>query len=179
MRIVEQKVTNGQQTIFELEEFLSRPLFAHLATNSELGPRESPVWFHWDGDHIWIIGGDSFPDNVRRDARCAVGIVDFDRAGFGDPAIDLGAFAADLEYHTICSGLDLDRAQESLLAFRRGYATGSDSAAGAQLPTFEALSLLKLAAQPFRHRRPDWPELLQRIVERADAMLTAPRRAAV
>ena len=79
MKIVEQRVTNGERDIFELEEFLSRPLFAHLATTSEQGPRDSPVWFHWDGACIWIIGGESFPDNIRRDPRCAVGIVDFDR----------------------------------------------------------------------------------------------------
>lgn len=79
MNIVEQRVTNGECEIFELEEFLSRPLFAHLATTSEQGPRESPVWFYWDGVDIWIIGGESFPDNIRRDPHCAVGIVDFDR----------------------------------------------------------------------------------------------------
>lgn len=79
MRIVDAHVTNGERQIFALEEFLARPLFAHLATMSEQGPRDSPVWFHWDGGVIWIIGGESFPENIRRDPRCALGIVDFDR----------------------------------------------------------------------------------------------------
>jgi hypothetical protein len=61
MRIVEQKVSAGDGPLFDLDEFLSRPLFAHLAHASEHGPRESPVWFHWDGASVWIIGGDSFP----------------------------------------------------------------------------------------------------------------------
>jgi hypothetical protein len=79
MRIVEQKVS-ASGAIFDLGEFLSRPLFAHLAHSSEHGPRESPVWFHWDGAALWIVGGESFPANLGRDPRCAVGIVDWDQA---------------------------------------------------------------------------------------------------
>jgi hypothetical protein len=80
MRIVEKKVSAGDREMFELDEFLSRPLYAHLAHNSDQGPRESPVWFHWDGQAVWIIGGTSFPANLKRDARCALGIVDWDPA---------------------------------------------------------------------------------------------------
>jgi hypothetical protein len=77
MKIVEQRVSAGSHEIFELDEFMSRPLFAHLAHSGLDGPRESPVWFHWDGEAIWIIGGSSFPDNLSRDPRCALGIVDW------------------------------------------------------------------------------------------------------
>ena len=80
MRIVEKEVSAGDRELFELDEFLSRPLYAHLATNSEHGPRESPVWFHWDGTYLWIIGGTTFPQNLKRDPRCAIGIVDWDPA---------------------------------------------------------------------------------------------------
>lgn len=80
MRIVEEKVSAGDRPLFDLTEFLSRPHFAHLAHASESGPRESPVWFHWDGAAAWIIGGESFPANLRRDPRCALGVVDFDPA---------------------------------------------------------------------------------------------------
>ncbi len=79
MRIVEQSVSAGDKPLFDLAEFLSRPLYAHLATHPEDGPRESPVWFHWDGSVFWIIGGTSFPQNLKRDPRCALGIVDWDR----------------------------------------------------------------------------------------------------
>jgi hypothetical protein len=64
----------------ELDHFLSRPLFAHLATVCDDGPRESPVWFLWEDNAVWIIGSrrdDSFPGRVERDSRCAIGIVDF------------------------------------------------------------------------------------------------------
>jgi hypothetical protein len=80
MRIVEQSVSAGDRPLFDLNEFLSRPLYAHLATLSEHGLRESPVWFHWDGTYVWIIGGTTFPANLKRDPRCALGIVDWDRA---------------------------------------------------------------------------------------------------
>ena len=64
-----------------LDQILSRPLFAHLATSSDHGPRESPVWFLWEENAIWIIGNhrtDSFPKRIEREPRCALGIVDFD-----------------------------------------------------------------------------------------------------
>lgn len=62
-------------------EVLSLPLFAHLATASDDGPRESPVWFLWEGGALWVIGNyrtDSFPKRIEREPRCAVGVVDFD-----------------------------------------------------------------------------------------------------
>ena len=66
-----------------MNEILSRPLFAHLATDSEDGPRESPVWFLWETEVLWIIGNyrtDSFPKRIEVEPRCAVGIVDYDVA---------------------------------------------------------------------------------------------------
>jgi hypothetical protein len=70
----------GDREIFDLDEFLSRPLYAHLAHDSGQGPRVSPVWFHWDGQALWVIGGTSFPLNLRREPRCAIGVVDWDPA---------------------------------------------------------------------------------------------------
>lgn len=63
-----------------LDEILSRPLFAHLATDSVGGPRESPVWFLWEGEALWIIGNyelDSFPKRIEQESRCAIGVIDF------------------------------------------------------------------------------------------------------
>ena len=76
LRIVGEKAGN-----IDLEEFLSRPLFAHLSTNSESGPRDSPVWFLWRNGVIWIMGNpreNSFQHRIERDPRCTVGIVHFD-----------------------------------------------------------------------------------------------------
>lgn len=65
----------------ELDEFLARPLFAHLATVVDGSPRESPVWFLWEHNALWIIGSratDTFPRRIEHEPRCAVGIIDFD-----------------------------------------------------------------------------------------------------
>ncbi|HEX8747880.1 MAG TPA: pyridoxamine 5'-phosphate oxidase family protein, partial [Pyrinomonadaceae bacterium] len=66
-----------------MTEILSRPLFAHMATHSDDGPRESPVWFLWEQEALWIIGNyrtDSFPKRIELEPRCALGIVDYDAA---------------------------------------------------------------------------------------------------
>jgi hypothetical protein len=70
---------NSMEQPFNVDTFLQRPLFAHLATTSEDGPRDSPVWFLWEDGAIWLIGNhrDSSPKRIRRDPRCAIGIVDF------------------------------------------------------------------------------------------------------
>ncbi|MCT8140315.1 pyridoxamine 5'-phosphate oxidase family protein [Anaerobacillus sp. CMMVII] len=64
---------------FDLEQFLSKPLVAHLSTLVEEFPRDSPVWFYWKDNEIWIIGtsSDTFPDRVKNNPNCAIGIVDF------------------------------------------------------------------------------------------------------
>ena len=65
-----------------MDELLALPLFAHLATHSQRGPRESPVWFLWEDEAVWIIGNyrtDTFPARIEREPRCAIGIVNFDR----------------------------------------------------------------------------------------------------
>ncbi|WP_349410045.1 pyridoxamine 5'-phosphate oxidase family protein [Pseudalkalibacillus sp. SCS-8] len=74
------KIIRGNRS-FELEEFLKKPLFAHLSTLADEGPRESPVWFHWEDECLWIIGSktsDSFPGRIEQNPACAIGIVDFD-----------------------------------------------------------------------------------------------------
>lgn len=66
---------------FDLDEFMQKPLFAHLSTLSKEGPRESPVWFYWEDEHIYIIGtpsSDSFPGRIEENPACAIGIVDLD-----------------------------------------------------------------------------------------------------
>ena len=41
---------------FDVDEFLQKPLLAHLATASGDGPRESPVWFLWEAGALWPNG---------------------------------------------------------------------------------------------------------------------------
>jgi hypothetical protein len=70
---------------FDIEEFLNRPLFAHLAALGEAGPCETPVWFSWEDGALWIIATSkgSFARRLLKDERAAIGIVDFDlKRGF-------------------------------------------------------------------------------------------------
>lgn len=87
MKIIGQTGSHFDRTDEEarrlLDEILSRPLFAHLATSSSEGARESPVWFLWEDEALWIIGNyetDSFPKRIEQEPRCAIGIVDFNIA---------------------------------------------------------------------------------------------------
>ncbi|TMU85823.1 pyridoxamine 5'-phosphate oxidase family protein [Bacillus sp. BHET2] len=73
-------IITGKKHI-NLDEFLKKPLFAHLSTVSKEGPRESPVWFYWENEQIYIIGtppSDSFPGRIEENPACAIGIVDLD-----------------------------------------------------------------------------------------------------
>ncbi len=77
------KVIRHRRRTVDLDGFLSHPLFAHMATASDRGPRSSPVWFLWEDGALWIIGNrttDTFPQRIMNDPRCAISIVDFDRA---------------------------------------------------------------------------------------------------
>lgn len=55
-------------TDFDVEEFLSRPLTARVATN---GPTVRPTWFLWEDGAFWILTGTwaRLPDRVRADLR--------------------------------------------------------------------------------------------------------------
>ncbi len=100
------KIIRDSKRSFELDIFLMKPLFAHLSTMSDEGPRESPVWFHWEEDQLWIIGTpfDSFPGRIQKYPKCAIGIVDFDNrtgkvlhAGFRGQAV-VKPFNKDIAY---------------------------------------------------------------------------------
>lgn len=65
--------------------FLARPLFAHIATASPDGPRDSPVWFLYDeeSETVWIDAdraSNTFTDRIDDDNRVAVGVVDSEPA---------------------------------------------------------------------------------------------------
>jgi catechol 2,3-dioxygenase-like lactoylglutathione lyase family enzyme len=70
---------------FDIEDFLNRPLFAHLATFGDAGPCETPVWFLWEEEAVWMIASSksSFARRLLEDERASVSIVDFDlKRGF-------------------------------------------------------------------------------------------------
>jgi nitroimidazol reductase NimA-like FMN-containing flavoprotein (pyridoxamine 5'-phosphate oxidase superfamily) len=79
---VDARPVTGAAPDVDVDEFLRRPLMAHLATASPDGPRDSPLWFLWEDGAVWLVGTerDSFPHRIAADPRCAVGIVDLDVA---------------------------------------------------------------------------------------------------
>ncbi|WP_229721295.1 pyridoxamine 5'-phosphate oxidase family protein [Pontibacillus salipaludis] len=75
------KIIKDTGKSFNLENLLAKPLVAHLSTVVEDAPRDSPVWFYWKDDKIWIIGtaSDTFPDRIKENPKCAIGIVDYNQ----------------------------------------------------------------------------------------------------
>ncbi len=54
-----------------VEEFLSRPIAARVATT---GPTIRPVWFHWDGDAFWWLAakGSGVEESLRTGPQVAL-----------------------------------------------------------------------------------------------------------
>jgi len=75
------KLVRNERAKFELDEFLARPLMAHLATSVPDGARDSPLWYIWEDGALWIIvqqGFNTFHQRAAEQPSAAVGIVDFD-----------------------------------------------------------------------------------------------------
>ncbi|KMJ59863.1 pyridoxamine 5-phosphate oxidase [Bacillus sp. LL01] len=110
------KIIRDKNRSFELDEMLNKPLFAHLATVQDDTPKDSPVWFHWGNNELWIIGtaSDTFPKRIQHNPKCAIGIVDFDsttgkvlHAGFrGTGTVE--RFDPDIAYKIISKYLGID-----------------------------------------------------------------------
>lgn len=70
-------------TPFDPEIVLSRPLMANLATVTASGePRNSPVWFVWEEDALWMLSDvtSSSTQRIADNPNVAVEIVDYDNA---------------------------------------------------------------------------------------------------
>jgi aminoglycoside phosphotransferase (APT) family kinase protein len=115
------------------------------------------------------IHGDLSADQLIVDDG-AIGVVDFDRASYGDPRLDLATLRARLVYDVICDDIDEDAADRSFAAVLDGYRDATDKDVTRKLDRFTAASLLRCAVEPFRYRRPGWPALVSAIVDRAAAL---------
>ncbi len=75
------RVERSRRARFDLDEFLARPLIAHLATTSRHGARDSPLWYLWEDRALWFIvevGYNTFQDRIAENGSVGVGFVDFD-----------------------------------------------------------------------------------------------------
>lgn len=113
--------------------------------------------------------GDFSPDQVIVGAP-GVAFIDFDRAGVGDPAADLGQFVATLELEALRGASNagtLDGRTGELLG---GYRSAAGRAASERVDLHVAASLVRLAVEPFRLRWPDWPAATEALLDRALAL---------
>ena len=61
----------------QIDEYLSRPMIADLATvNLDGSPHVAPVWFRWDGEVVKVFTQTTAVKvrNIRQDARVAVSV---------------------------------------------------------------------------------------------------------
>ncbi len=96
--------------------------------------------------------------------------VDFDRAAYGDPRIDLGTFGARLSFDVISGRLPRDRADSAFAAVLEAYRNESKKDVTRNLDRFIAVGLLMCAVEPFRYRHPDWPDQIEAIIARAEEL---------
>ena len=113
--------------------------------------------------------GDFSPDQVVVDAGRA-GLLDLDEAVLGDPVADLGSFCAALARDAVCGPLDDDRAAAATDAFLAAYAHDAGAVDEGALRTWTAAAILRLAPEPFRHGDPRWPDRIDALVARAEAV---------
>lgn len=70
---------NVLENDFDINEVLKMPLMANLSTAGDQGACESPIWFLWEDEHLWLIATaeSGFVKRLHRDPRASIGIVDF------------------------------------------------------------------------------------------------------
>lgn len=125
-----------------------------------------------------LVHGDFYAQQVVIDGA-RVGVIDLDRAGQGEAALDLGTFIAHLERDALI-GLrrrhDVDAMSAALLA---GYRSAGGLVAERTVRLYSAAGLLRLASEPFRMRKPDWTAETEALVARADALAGAAARTVI
>jgi len=101
------------------------------------------------------IHSDFNPSQVIVDVDGNVTLLDFDRAGLGDPRLDLGSFIASLYYLLLFGKISKYRFQKLKDKFLNNY-HGKIGQTFPDLEMFIAAGLLKIANHPFRMNQPNW-----------------------
>lgn len=114
-----------------------------------------------------LVHGDFSADQVLVGGD-GVAIIDYDRAGLGDPGVDLGSFVAQLERDQVADRLSATRVGEIAGALIDGYCSRARCRRPLHTDLFVAAGLLRLAPHSFRMRHFDWPEQIERVVQRAE-----------
>jgi len=100
-------------------------------------------------------------------------IVDLDSACRGDPADDLGSLLAQWEIYVLRGKLSRGQAETMGDALLDGYRRSRIRSPAGRLGPYTASGILRRLRFAFRARRPDWPQLTEWALERAEAILNA------
>ena len=100
-------------------------------------------------------------------------IVDLDSALCGDPADDLGSLFAQAEIYALSDKLSPGRVDTMKSALLEGYRRAANGAPLERIAPYTVAGLLRRTRFAFRARRPDWQEITESSLERAEAILNA------
>lgn len=98
-------------------------------------------------------------------------ILDFDRAGYGDPVMDLGAFSAGQIASAVTGEKTMADSLQIAAAFSAAYWRATGFADAESTKAFTACALLMLAPEPFRRRAENWPTITAGLLEAVDQVL--------
>lgn len=126
-------------------------------------------------ERLVTLHGDFYSNQVLFQ-QTGIAFLDFDEAHCGDAAFDIGLFLAHLEVDVlrgVLPGAVVNDIGENLL---QGY----EDAAGylpKNVTAYTAIGMLSLLPHFFRNRYPDWPELMEGFLARADQLVSQEPRA--
>ena len=113
-----------------------------------------------------LIHGDAKCDNLLVD-RDRLTVIDLDRCGYADPALDIGKLLADLRWWCARNGLDTDAVQAQ---FRTGYGD-CDRARLARAHAYEVLFQVKIAGRRLGVADPAWVHRVTVALGRAESLM--------
>lgn len=116
------------------------------------------------------IHGDFYEDQVILGEGTAT-LLDLDEAASGDPAADLGLFIAHLEKDAMLGHVDRGVAASAAESLLEGYRSWGPEMDSGKVRFYTAVGLFRLAPHPFRGREPEWPEITEGILRRAEELL--------
>ncbi len=99
-----------------------------------------------------------------------VGVLDFDESAFGNPLIDIGNFIAHMERDRERYGVPTHLIEQHTEAFLEGYCAQGTMPSRESVNLFAAEQLFKLLPHPFRFREPNWPQRIETLLNRIQAL---------
>ena len=100
----------------------------------------------------------------------SIGLLDLDEAYLGDPLADLANFAAHLETYVLRGEMQQTAADSARAALLEGYQHLAGSSDERVLKLRTVAALIKLLHAPFRNGLPDWPQRIERTLQRAEQL---------